>query len=610
MGFGRKKHGLGLDCGEDSIKMLILAAEGSRLRISGGCSLSRSREGVLDRDDLCAAVKDAAAALPGHTRRLPAAYGLETSRVNTVVTAFPPVGNMRKLRRMVEYQTGAVCGLSGEKFEYDFQSLPGQVEHETPVLVAVCRSTFIEECLDFCRSAKLDCEHITSNGLALINAFSALHPGEFADNALHCLLDLGTTSATLAVCGMGRLHYLTVLPFTADPVRLAADCGAALNRWQENFPSQLRATPPRQLWISGGGALLPGLAAALMQHSPFAVKCFGIPEKQLPEALGAPVTDGVCPTLVIAYGLALQALGMSTVSISLVPELLAWQLQRRRNFPLAAAAAVLFFGAALTGMLLYAMQMKRAIKSLAVQEKQLNACLELYPRLDECYRTAKDRQRLLIPLAECGFRAQRFMETLENCQKARLLSGKKGNFQDWYIYMADQFSFHRDNAPAADHDDAVPLPRNPRQRKSSAATAAALSPADGSLIPRGGESINGVANAGTTDKTAKESGLIPVEQLPKAVSVDAVPHLESMYIGGFLPVDEGSRYAPVMELQQRLNQANTFMRVDDHVDYLTTPFVARFAIPWEEFLQNNREKLSTRYTLFFLQLPFRTSLIN
>ena len=82
-----------------------------------------------------------------------------------------------------------------------------------------------------------------------------------------------------------------------------------------------------------------------------------------------------------------------------------------------------------------------------------------------------------------------------------------------------------------------------------------------------------------------------------------------MYVGGFVVQDEAS-YLTLKRMQERLNETDLFANVDDYVDFITPAFMNRFLTPWEHFLVVSRATLGRNYTLFFLKMPLRESVVD
>ena len=640
MGFSRyNKYAIGLDCGEEALKAVIIAKDGDKMRLRHVCYLSRTHEGLLDVSELAGALREAGNVVPA-LRKYPVVCGIDGDQVNAIVSYFPAVHQQSKLAKMVEYQISELCGLSGEEFCHDFQPFEDASSSETPVLMAVCKSTIVNERLTFCQGANLRCEQLTSNGLALLNAFAALYPDEARiPNELHGIIELGATHTIFGIYGNDRVHLITAWPHTDSVEVLARNITSAIAHWHESLNgANARTLQVKRLWISGGGALNDGIDEELSQLTALPVTLFGVPGELCPADNPAPRHNGVCPSLTVAYGLALQGLNRSVIKLSLAPEIVTWQLQRRQNFAYLLLSAVIFFGALFFGNAIYSMHMKRAIQGLAIQEQKLDTCLRLYPKIAESYRQIADCQRKLIPIAESGFRAQRFMETLDSCQKARTESSGTGrNSRDWCIYLADEFSFAKNNMRGAKKESDKTSSSADANSKAAAqssrtqnGTPPMLSITPMPMTTKNATSANNAATTVASSSNASSSSsavtvtppavpataatdAIPTlkrEQLPAITAVDSIPHLKAMYIGGLIPNDESSRYIPLKELQERLNSSSAFSGVDDYTDYLSQDFVLQYVTPWEQFLTEHQEKLQLKCTFYFLQLPFSTTLIS
>ena len=574
----RHHTALGLDCGDSSGKAVLLSRRGNGHAISGLTYLSQQQEGLIAPEELSAAFADwlIGNRLSGH----PACCGLPQSEVNTLVSDFPPIHSRSKLAKLVSYQTRQLGGLSGEDFVHDFQPLPALSGQTNPVLLAICRADFLDQRLAFHEESAVAVEQFTGNGLALANAFEALHPVAAAKPELQLLLDAGSHESILALYWQGRLQLVGALPLglpDTSETDLADACLNFLQRWLDSLPG-LAAPQLRQIWLSGGGALSAELPAILSRRLDAPVSILGVPIRECPTGSnGGPETAGVYPCLTVAYGLALQALGVSRFHLALLPESLLWKQRRRDALPYLLLAILLLILAASFHITNRSQELNRRLTQIQLQEAEAEACLRTIPQLENAYQQIAYQQRRMLPVVEVALRSQRYIETLQCWVQAR--NANSSHAGDWCIYLADEFAFQDDNR--AQETAARPA----EERRSARASARAAA------------------------ETAAQESVDSPPVYPPVIPVSQLPVLGKMYIAGLAPTNEG-RYQIVKEFQNALNATDAFTKVDDQSASLTPHFRETFLAPWQQFLANGKMTPRQEYTIFFLQLPFRDSIVN
>lgn len=587
---------IGLDCGDSSGKAVFLSRQGSSgWRIDGLHFISRMQDGLLSAEELRSTFSQWLG--QRHLEQLPAACGISQAQVNTSMADFPPVSSRAKLAQMVGYQIRQLSGISGEDFNHDFQSFlhssaTGQAQ---PVLMALCRASVLEEQLDYYTAAGVRVEVLTGNGLALANAFEVLQPIAAAQSRMQLILDVGRKESNAIIYCNGRLQSITVLMAglsegTQEEMNsLAQEVSSFLWRWQESQNRRGIAQLPAQLWLSGGGALcegLPGVLSAALGDVP--VSILGVPLRHCPaNANGGPAMAGVYPTLAIAFGLALQCLGLGKIKIALTPKALSWRRERLSQRPyLLLMVLALFFSACSFIYHCYARQ-ERQMRLLEQRTTQAREALALIPKLRDGYRLIDFHQRRMLPITELSQRCQRYISTI-NSWNVDVPSEEER--RDWCIYLADEFSFQESNGVA--------------QPDASSTTAApAAIPAPIAPVASPSAPTAGIVPLGTTRTAAEPTPaqtLLPVEEMPI---------LRAIYMAGFVPQDQ-SRYHGVKELQNALNNSRLFVDVDDYAVFAKGAFTADYLEPWRTFLNAHREAIGGEYTLFLLQLPFRVQAVS
>jgi Tfp pilus assembly PilM family ATPase len=154
-----------MDCCDTSCKAVVLSRRGSGIRVTGANYLSCQTEGFLSAGELHHAFGEWLA--QNNLRKHPACCGIPQYHVNTLISDLPPVSNRQKLAQMVDYQTRHLGGLTGEELLNDFQELPPTPNQANPVLIALCRSSVLEERLEYLTDLRALVTQFTGNGIAL-----------------------------------------------------------------------------------------------------------------------------------------------------------------------------------------------------------------------------------------------------------------------------------------------------------------------------------------------------------------------------------------------------------------------------------------------------------
>ncbi|MBP5301265.1 MAG: hypothetical protein J6Y80_07640, partial [Victivallales bacterium] len=463
-------------------------------------------------------------------------------------------------------------------------------------------------------------EQMNSTGLALLNAFETLQPEAAELPNLQLVVDFGTESSVLAIYCQGRIQLLANLaagaarPADGESAThdLAREIQNVLGEWKNTQPTDTKLLTSSQVWLSGEGALNAETAEVLSAQLQTPVQLLGPAARKC--AAGIPTggaVGGVCPALTIALGLALQGTGTAPCMISLVPERLTWQQRKKKSAPYLALTAMLLAFALVAGLHLFNRHLRNAFAELQQHDHELDEALALCPQLDQAYQDLAYHQRRILPVAETGFRTQRFMETIQ----VWLNSIPDHTEQDtWCFYLADEFSFANANAAQATSqrtrdDDAGE--RSSRSRPARAVETPAVTPprppallSTETQIASEEPGENAVRPPLADAENAAEAAEPAPVVYPATTLVAQIPVLSAMYVGGFVP-SIGNKYQLVKQLQERLNISDTFVNVDDYADFLGPEFKDAHLLPWQNFLVEHRDDIGQEHLLFFLQLPFR-----
>ena len=619
----RHRKALGLEYDAYGARAVVVRRRGDSWRILDALHLPWQQEGILSASEQQRAIRDWLQ--ERHIGSCACCGGVPQPDFNTVINDFPPVRNREQLARMVSYQARQLDGLADEQFLHGFQPLiplPGQTN---PLLIAVSRESLLNQRLQHFQAMGLRIEQLTSTGLALLNAFETLQPDAAEQPNLQLVVDFGAESSVLAIYCQGRIQQLVALTTSAQPHAtatapspahaLAREIRDVLQDWKSLHPGENSLLTPSQLWLSGVGALNAEAAEILAESLQTPVQLLGLAARKC--APGIPTggaVGGVCPALTIALGLALQATGNAPCTISIIPERLAWQQRKQQAAIYLALTALVVALALVAGLHLFNQNLRNATEELQKRHAELDQALALCPKLDQAYQKLAYYQRRILPVAETGFRTQRFMETLQVWLAAIPDHAEEDT---WCFYLADEFSFAQANTPptnggrrAREEDDAGD--RATRTRSSKTAEPTTPPPARPTLLIGGATSAPAEESSETNPRpmqategeaTAENVEPVPVVY-PPVTSVAQIPFLTAMYAGGFVP-SRGNKYQLVKRLQEQLNLSDTFANVDDFADFLSPDFKETHLAPWEAFLEEHREGIGQEHLFFFLQMPFR-----
>ena len=470
-----KNYALGLDIGQATVKAVLLSRSGHTVRVEGKGTLDLRAEGIIDEHELYRELRpwvnnqgwqkyDIVASIPQYV-------------ATTQITDFPP-GSDKNLDEMVSFETQQLAGLSEDSFLHDYQPQPPKFGRRNPVLIGICRESVIEERATNLREAGVPLTDFTISSTALAAAYLHLYPESGARETPQLVLDIGAENTTAAILAGGDLLYTASLMCGADRYNqiLAQELGISVEKVEEQNKQYRinpadRDSPPitaarifereilntieqwrsderpeigriqfSKVCICGGGAAINGIDKYLSDL----LECPA-------EIIGVPLTDEDQddPRLVTAYGLALQGVGASAVTISLAPPTMKQWVHRRRRFPCLATAIV-------TSILVVALLQTRHYLYLRDRESKLDAIEaklersnEIIPELEEIDLQTQMYERILTPYAEsCNHTRQLQMTINELGRACNELANNSTNTRSkrdtggWVIYIADEKSYH------------------------------------------------------------------------------------------------------------------------------------------------------------------------
>lgn len=198
-----------------------------------------------------------------------------------------------------------------------------------------------------------------------------------------------------------------------------------MEHWQSSEQEPLNAAPIAKIWLSGGGCKLKALVDFLSESQACPCEIFGpvLEKGKAPD-----------PEYAIAYGLALQGIGLAELPISLAPRMLRWFHEKEAKFIYLLIAAVILFFFLFAGMAYSYLWLTEQQEELAVKKEELGKCLSKIPELDKAQSDIAYYQAKMLPFVDRGHRAGRFMRTMDELQKA-MSPG------DWCVYIADKATY-------------------------------------------------------------------------------------------------------------------------------------------------------------------------
>ncbi len=487
----RNRKALGLDLGQAAVKAVLLGGNGQSATLEGARVLDCRSEGIIDEEELSRELRPWLERNGWQSQEI--TVGIPQYLATTQISDFS-TASQRSLEDLVAFETQQLAGLSEENFIYDYHAMPAAFGRELPMLIGICRESVVNDRAAPLLANGLRLADLSIAGTALAAAYLDLRPESNRGQAAHLLLDIGVENSTVAIVGGGNLLYssslncgtdrfvqilarelgisaeeaekeksrLTINPAApASPgMRAAAifesELRSVVSQWQSEEQPDTVQLGLEKICLCGGGALIKGLAPLLAQKFECSSEILSIPNRE-----GQPD-----PTLVIAYGLALQGVGLSAFNISLAPPQIRSRAHRRRRFPLLAAAVLLL--AAITTVAGI-----RDYRRLENRQANLNRNLQLVeqseqmiPELETMVAENQLLERLLLPYVEKGNRLRTLTEIIATLGVSRaeiIGDGSNGEFNDvWIVYLADEKSFHAGKEGIGNERDR--REREPRRR--------------------------------------------------------------------------------------------------------------------------------------------------
>ena len=588
-------NGIGIEFTSTSFTALSLRRESGFLSIAGvgGAPLS-NEEG--DDEELSHAVRKLAKSESrvGNNLCISLQPLASTELIHIVPTALPK----EAVKSIVHGHVSQIESSADVEFIYDYQEMDSCLPERKNVIISMARANIVDECCDSLRQHPFRSHKVTSHNLALASAFFALHTKIAESAEPQVLLFLEEESTALTIVFNGGVQYSTWLSFGRRNLTVSLNRNErngrqvlkeefenAVLRWRETLQNSMDdrydsksnddSMAVDNVWYSGPIDAMEPFAEMLSSIMPdVRLGAFGVPGNMLPNP-----DETVHTELTIAFGLALQSIGESPITISLLPQRLKWIEHKEKEYIYLSISSILLIFGLLVLMLGMLLHLNRSISALNRESDELTACSKMIPQLDKYHDKMSFQQRKIIPVAEALHRTNCFMEALTLWQKAEKAGDAEE--QSWGIYLADEVSFERSNSPRESSE--VPRLQTPARQ------------------------TNAPMDLFATE-TSKQPAPAATSRV-HTISVDELRILKCMYIGGIVPLGK-LRYKTVKDIQTRLVESGVYVNVDDHSDSLSQRFTDNFYAPWLKFLKDNSGALQSEYTTFLMQLPFREEFIT
>ena len=452
-----------LDPGSRCLKLLLAESDFGRVRIQKEELIDLRAEGLVSSEEIKAhllATLDAwgspplALVLPQH---------LSISQLIDV-----PLAPESEIKKLIEDESIRLSGVSESKIVYDFVRTEAAVKNRQQFWVTLAQEGDIRERILRLGVEQEDLCEVTTIANALISAYGAMTSA----SARSILVHMGAQTTVVVVLLAGQGAFATSFQMGGDFLTRAlararncseeaaealkrttnllsgteanakfreavdgwvAELNQQLKDWQERHPLPEGERPGIEFVASGGGFELPGLMDYLKIHA-------GLNVRAWPSG-GPPGTAQPAKGFKVAFGAALQALGCTPQSVSLLPEdyRAAWQ-KRQGQQRLEFASAVLLGACGLVFLLGTWHSLSLIHRKEALLAK-VQAGQEAVEANDALTTDLVAEYESLRPF----FAAQQ--ATLDALKTLSLLQQSRSNRSCWYVLIADQQNYFSQPLP-------------------------------------------------------------------------------------------------------------------------------------------------------------------
>jgi Tfp pilus assembly PilM family ATPase len=450
---------LALDAGTRSIRMLLAQSEFGRFRLLKEDSIDLHEEGLVGPDEVKAWLRERLS----EWGEPPLAVVLPQHLSNSQVIDLPPAVE-QDVATLIENETLKLSGVSDTRIIYDFVHIGGSNPNRQQYWVTLCREEDIREKFLTLGIEGQDLCEVVPGANALVNAWLRTAP----DSRRAVLVHAGAQSTVVAIVQDGQGVFASTFqmggdfftrtlarsrnlseenankskgesdilngPTPSSEMRAAVDGWAAelkrqLNDWFQSGAGGAQASAFPLIAV-GGAFEQPGLLEYLKANRALSFKPWPQPETR---------ADLPSKGFEAAYGTALQALGLSSQPVSLLPPdyRLKWKKRLGRERVEVGSLALL-----IVCTLVLALASWRQLNLVTRKGNFLNkvkAAQEAVEANDSLSGKLASEYETFRPL----FARQR--NTLDTLNSLALLQQSRSNRSFWYVLVADQQTYF--NAP-------------------------------------------------------------------------------------------------------------------------------------------------------------------
>jgi Tfp pilus assembly PilM family ATPase len=455
---------LAVDAGSRRLKLILVKSSFGRIQILREESLDLHEEGLVTTEELESHLQGILEDCGRPPIALTLSQHLSTSQIIEL-----PLAPESEVRKLIEEETVKLSGVSDSAIVHDFVRVESSSPDRQQFWVTLCKERDIEERVKQLGLERDDLCEVTTTANALVAAYRAAAP----QSSDAVLVHVGAQNTLIVVLSHAQAVFAASFPVGGDTftraIAKARRCPieeAELFKRHTNTLTGSEAIPEFAELVDGWVAELKRQIGDWLAHRPGGATDFsafamvasgtGFDQPGLLEYLSAraglpfrvwPVHAGLpAHGFEIAYGTALQALGLTDQPVSLLPEArkVAWQQRlttQKIEFANVALLVVCF--------LLLAFG---AWRKLALVHRQEALLAKVQAGNDTLRANQAMTADLLVeyeglrPLLECQQNTRDTLETLA------LLQQSHSNRTFWYVLLADQHSyFHQPISTSTNH---------------------------------------------------------------------------------------------------------------------------------------------------------------
>jgi type IV pilus assembly protein PilM len=325
-------------------------------------------------------------------KKSPAWYAVSGHSVFTRFIKLPPVKSDR-VAQIVEFEARQNVPFPINEVVWDYE-IVSEGGGETEVVLVAMKSDALDEINEQVISAGIATSGVDVAPLALFNTFRYSYPDVEETSVL---IDLGARSTNLVFIDQGKLFTRNILVGGASiTAAIAKEFGvnfsqaeaqkvsngfvsqggsvqehsdpelAALSKVIRNAATNLHTqimrtitfyrtqnggSPPKRVFLTGGGAFLPGMVSFMEEKLKLPVEIFNpLRGVQIDRNLNADTAHADSPFMGELVGLALRTAGGTPSEVELVPTVVANSRDAARRMPALLLAAACFWGALYAGV--------------------------------------------------------------------------------------------------------------------------------------------------------------------------------------------------------------------------------------------------------------------